>query len=263
MQGAIPNGGQRTIDRLLDAARNGDSHAADSLLAGFRPLIAGYLRPRTRTKDDCDDLTQNVFLRAARNLGSFRGECPFSQWLIRIAANELKNYYERTVPGLAATASLDFDWENSLGLQQSDVGSGPYSEAEDRSLVEHLISTARQVCGNEESAVLIMFYQGESFEEISGLLQLKAATVRSHFLRARGKLLAHLVVHDPSVLGGTEVIRKAVETAHRDGAIEEREAKAFSRFDPRSEFCRMACVKVARYLPIPIAFLLLGGPWTN
>jgi RNA polymerase sigma factor (sigma-70 family) len=263
MHSELKDDRQRETDRLLDAAKNGDTEAASSLLASLRPLIAGYLRPRTRSADDCDDLTQNVFLRASRNLTSFRGDCPFSQWLLRIAANELKNYYERTVPGRVATASLDFDWENSLGLQQPEINPGPYSEAEDRSLIEHLISSARQVCGQEESAVLIMFYQGESFEEIAGLMQMKAATVRSHFLRARGKLLAHLMVHDPPILGGAEAIRSAVDRARREGAIDEREAQAFGRFDARSEFCRAACVKVARYLPIPFALLFLGATWTS
>lgn len=254
---------QHEADRLLEAARNGDSNAAGTLLAGFRPLIVGYINSRTRTREDCEDLTQNVFLRASRNLNSFRGDCPLSQWLIRIAANELKNYYERTVPGRAVTASEDFDWENALGLQQSEANPGPYSEAENRSLVEQLVAIAKEVCGQEEFAVLMMFYQGEGFEEISRLLQIKGATVRSYFLRARGKLLAHLVTNEPGLLGGDEAIRAAIETARRSGTIDERESKAFARFDPRSEFCRNACLKIARHLPIPIAMFLLGAQWTS
>jgi len=254
---------QQETDRLLEAARSGDSDAAGVLLASFRPTIAGYLKARTRTREDCEDLTQNVFLRASRNLTSFRGDCPLSQWLLRIAANELKNYYERTVPGRAATTPDNFDWENALGPQQPEGILGPYSEAENRSLVEQLISLAKEVCGTEEFAVLMMFYQGEGFEEIGRLLQLKAATVRSHFLRARGKLLAHLVTHEPALLGGSEAIKAAIETARRSGAIDERETKAFARFDPRSEFCRNACVKIARHLPIPLALVLLGGSWTS
>jgi RNA polymerase sigma-70 factor (ECF subfamily) len=249
--------------RLLEAARGGDPEAADALLAGLRPLVSGYIRPRTRRAEDAEDLIQNVFLRASRNLTAFRGDCPFSQWIIRIAANELKNYYERTLPGLSRNLSLDFDWENSLGPQQPETDPGPYTATEDRSLIQQLVEVARSVCGKDEFAVLMMFYQGESLEEIGGLLQMKGATVRSHFLRARGKLLAHLLLHEPSLLGGSEAVRAAIETARREGLIDERESKSFARFDPRSELCRAACIKVARYLPIPVVLLTQVVPWTS
>src|SRR5512132_3189898 len=84
-------------DTLLDAARSGDRQAAGKLLEQHRGLVTSYLAKRTRTAEDRDDLVQNVLLRATRNLHSFRSDCPFSQWLLRIAANELANYYERSL----------------------------------------------------------------------------------------------------------------------------------------------------------------------
>ena len=251
-----------SADRLLDAARAGDSVSAGKLLAANRPLIESYLGKRTRSLDDRDDLVQNVMLRAARNLNSFRSDCPISQWMLRIAANELKNYYERTLS--RRTESTDeFDWESFAGAQHSDEGPGPYEQTDERVATSQLVGIAREVCNESEFAVLMMFYQDESLEEIGRMLEMKSATARSHFLRARAKLLAHLVSSRPEFVGGIEAIRAAEVRALEGQELNPREAEAFARRDGKSELFRTACLKVARHLPVPL--LLLAGEllWTK
>lgn len=250
-----------SADRLLDAARAGDSAAAGKLLAANRPLIESYLGRRTRSLDDRDDLVQNVLLRAARNLGSFRSDCPISQWMLRIAANELKNYYERTL-GRRTESTDEFDWESFAGVQHSDEAPGPYDQADERLATTQLVEIAREVCNESEFAILMMFYQDESLEEIGRMLEMKSATVRSHFLRARAKLLAHLVCSRPEFVGGLEAIRAAEVRAIEAQELNPREAEAFARRDGKSEVFRAACLKVARHLPVPL--LVIAGEllWT-
>ena len=249
-------------DRLLDAARAGDSISAGKLLAANRPLIESYLGRRTRNLDDRDDLVQNVMLRAARNLANFRSDCPVSQWMLRIAANELKNYYERTL-GRRTESTDEFDWETFAGAQHSDETPGPYDQTDERVATTQLVGIAQEVCNESEFAVLMMFYQDESLEEIGRMLDMKSATVRSHFLRARSKLLAHLVTSRPEFVGGVEAIRAAEVRAIEAQELNPREAEAFARRDGKSEMFRAACLKVARHLPVPI--LLLAGEllWTK
>ena len=251
-----------SADRLLDAARAGDSTAVAKLFAANRPLIESYLRKRTRSLDDRDDLVQNVLLRAARNLSSFRSDCPFSQWLLRIAANELKNYYERTL-GRRTESTDEFDWESFGAAQHSDELSGPYQEADERIAASQLVGIAREVCNESEFAVLMMFYQDESLEEIGRMLDMKGATVRSHFLRARSKLLAYLVTSRPDFVGGIEAIRTAEVKALEAQELNPREAEAFAKRDSKSEMFRAACLKVARHLPAPLILLAGEFLWTK
>src|SRR5262249_30025327 len=139
------------FDRLLDAAREGDQRAAGRLLDESRPLLSSYFRKRTRSADDCEDLVQNVLVRATRNLASFRNDCPLSQWLLRIAANELANYYERNL-GRSACRQDDFDLDsvsssmNEEGTTESDSDAGVKESA------LKLLAVAQSVCRSEEFA---------------------------------------------------------------------------------------------------------------
>ncbi|MCH8274482.1 MAG: sigma-70 family RNA polymerase sigma factor [Armatimonadetes bacterium] len=245
------------VQDLLVRAREGDAQAIDSLLSPHRPLISSYIGRRVRGADDREDLVQNVFLRAARNLGSFRGDCPVSQWLLRIAANELKNYYERELQKRGRSVSLDsLDDAFDLDLQQTEPEAGPYSTLDAENTISLVIEAAKTACSGSEFRVIAMFYDGETYEGIGRLLDMKSATVRSHFLRGRAKLLAYLVQHEPGPLGGEEAIERAREAASaaRDPAdrLDEEETAAFADPRGRSQAFRGACLKIAKHLPVPI-----------
>lgn len=243
---------------MLCGALAGDRDAANGLWRQYRPWIDGYVRKRARTVDDAEDLVQNIFLRAARNLANFRGECSFPQWLLRIAANELKNYYERVL-GRQPSQLHPTHEKISLDLQQAGGEPGPYERTEARLDAEAVLEVARSACSEVEVAVLMMVYQGESMEEIAELSGMNAATVRSHFLRARGKLLARLMVDRPDMVGGVPAIEAAMNRLRAEGAVSEREEIAAQAPSARSEAFRSVCIKIARYLPLPVLALLVGG----
>ncbi len=240
------------------AELSGVPSSLDELLRRNRPSIETYIRRRARTRDDADDLVQNVCLKAARHFTEFRGDCPFSSWFLRIAVNEVKNYY-RTLAGDRCDGIDDFDLENTAGLQQFAKDPCPNQGVEDRQAVERILAAIDLVCSPDERNVILMIYQGETFEEAADLLGMKSATARSHFLRGRSRLLAHLVAHEPHSVGGTEAIHKAIEAATSSGVEKERlepaERRALDAGDDRSSAFRSACLKLARHLPFACLFL--------
>lgn len=81
--------------RLLAAAADrtdaayaaaGDARAFERLYQAHLPHIHSLVRRMTGS-DEADDLTQDVFVRAWRKLGTFRGESSFGTWLYRLALN--------------------------------------------------------------------------------------------------------------------------------------------------------------------------------
>ncbi len=81
----------RAIDDFggtLAGAQAGHGWAFEALFAWLGPPIAGYLR--ARRVDDPDDLTNEVFLRAFRNIRTFRGDADrYRSWMFTIARNVL------------------------------------------------------------------------------------------------------------------------------------------------------------------------------
>ncbi len=68
-----------------------DQHAFGELVRRHQSTVRGLLRQLTRTDLAlADDLSQETFLRAYRNIRSFRGEARFSTWLYRIAYNSFR-----------------------------------------------------------------------------------------------------------------------------------------------------------------------------
>ncbi|HLK57105.1 MAG TPA: RNA polymerase sigma factor [Chthonomonadaceae bacterium] len=240
---------------LIRRAQNGDSDAASQLFERHRSTIYHYLLRRVRTRDDADDLIQETFVSASRSLVHYRGEGAFSAWLLSIAVHLLKNYYTRTLPKQARTAALEeLDEEISTQVQRADRFACPYHQVDRQAYVASLLSALPLTCTDIESNVILLVYQGQSYEEISLLLNIGQDAARQHFLRGRGKLLAHLAEHDPEMLGGKERIVAAWQDAcqasdvHAQPTREEQEAWREPR--GRAKPFRKAVLKMARFLPI-------------
>jgi RNA polymerase sigma-70 factor, ECF subfamily len=77
-------------DRLLTAARTGNSLAFGTLVTRHRGLVLTVIRRMIRNPVEAEDLTQQAFLKAYLNLRSFVGRSTFSTWLVSIARNEAR-----------------------------------------------------------------------------------------------------------------------------------------------------------------------------
>lgn len=222
-------------------------------LEAHRPMLERFVRGRVRGSQDTEDIVQTVFMRALSNLESFRGECPLSQWLLRIAINEVKLYYSRVLPKRASQVSIEFVPEAFEVPAESPE--------EDHSTAERLLEAAGIACTADEARVLEFVYRGESFDRIAILLGIPASTVRSQFMRGRGKLLAYLYVHDPELLGGTQAIAEGVGRAMADEPtmLTRSEADSLKNPNRRLKHLRSACLKIARFLPAPTLLVALIG----
>jgi RNA polymerase sigma-70 factor (ECF subfamily) len=79
-------------ERLVEQARRGSHEAFRELLRLHQGRLRAYLSGYIWDRDAADDLAQESFLAAYRNLGGFRGEAPFGLWLLRIARNHALAY---------------------------------------------------------------------------------------------------------------------------------------------------------------------------
>src|SRR5438128_5062865 len=81
-------GSSRVYDtRLIRAAQLGDAAAFEELVRQYDRAVLRLAVHLTGSQEDGQDMYQEAFLRAYRNLGRFRFECSFYTWIYRIATN--------------------------------------------------------------------------------------------------------------------------------------------------------------------------------
>ncbi|MEX0755283.1 MAG: sigma-70 family RNA polymerase sigma factor [Actinomycetota bacterium] len=174
--------------RVLDRAREGDLGAFEELVRASQAEVYRFALHLTRERPMAEDVTQETYLRAFRFLSSFRGDCRFSSWLLRICRNcsmdALRARSQRAERDL-----LDPD-------PASVSGSAPVATGDAAARVE--LQTALDAVSEEhrEPFLLIEVY-GLSYRETADVLQVRVGTVKSRMHRARKAMCEALTLDEP------------------------------------------------------------------
>jgi RNA polymerase sigma factor (sigma-70 family) len=179
-----------------------DRHAFSELVRRHQSAIRATLRRLTAGNHAlADDLAQETFLLAYRNIKSFRQEARFSTWLYRIATNAfLADARKRREEQLG---------DADVALHDEDDGDSlPADVAVDADHVRaanlHLdLERALAVLSEGERAVIVQCYHNDlSHEEAAYVLSMPVGTVKTHLLRGKQKLKARLAAWAPGGADG-------------------------------------------------------------
>lgn len=145
------------------------------------------------SQDDAEELCQDVFLAAIRNLKTFKCNCQLRTWLFRIAANKARDHREKVRAakrgGGVAPLSLNAeDPETGLTLDPPSAAAGPDRQldaAEQGQLLHEALERLGEPC---REIVELRYFGDLSYEEISATLQLNPKTVSSRLSKCLDKL---------------------------------------------------------------------------
>src|SRR5213079_3381767 len=104
---------------LVRAAKRGDMGAFEQLVKRYDRNIFRIAQHITQNREDAEDVVQDAFLKAYRNLEQFQGNSKFYTWLVRIAVNEALMKLRRRRSD--KTVSLDEDVETEEGSMPREV----------------------------------------------------------------------------------------------------------------------------------------------
>ena len=178
---------------LVDAARNGDVGAFEQLVRRYDRNVFRIAQHITQNREDAEDVVQDAFLKAFRNLGQFQGQSKFYTWLVRIAVNEALMRLRRRRP--ERMVSLDEDVkteEDSMPREVADWSPNPeqlYSQAE---LKDILSKTIQGLPPGFRAVFVLRDVEALSTEETAEALNLSIPAVKSRLLRARLQLRERL-----------------------------------------------------------------------
>jgi RNA polymerase sigma-70 factor (ECF subfamily) len=174
--------------QLVAAARGGDHRAFEALVLKYQDRIYRLIQRLVNGSDVVDDLAQEVFIRAYRSLGDFKGESSLYTWLYKIALNLCRNHY-RTQGRRPAHEELD----EADGATGSVAAAGtPEEEAFQREFWEHLRRGLDELPAEQREAVVFCDLEGMSYEEMADVMGVPIGTVRSRIFRGRRALQGRL-----------------------------------------------------------------------
>jgi RNA polymerase sigma-70 factor (ECF subfamily) len=137
-----------------------------------------------------EDLGQETFLKAYRNLAAFDTTRRLSSWLFRIAHNTALDSVRRS---RQSTLALDArSWGSDAHTPFEPSGPVAPDPVEQQSLGAALRSALTELRPEYRAAVTLRYEEGLPFEEIAHVMGIPAATARSHVHRARKELVRAL-----------------------------------------------------------------------
>src|SRR6516225_8409780 len=180
---------------LIGRCRRGESVAWDELFDRHYAATARFVFQLSRdlTKEDVEEICQEVFLNVIKNIEFFQGGCQFQTWVFLIASNKAGDFRERQ------QAVKRGGGRTVLSLQAEDPNTGltldPPSQlpAPDLALLgveqAELVHRSLEVLGQPCREIIELRYFGDlSYEEISGALQLNPKTVSSRLSKCLDRL---------------------------------------------------------------------------
>lgn len=181
--------------QLLARCRRGDPDAWDELFDRHYAVAGRFIFQLASdfTREDVEEICQEVFLSVIKNLNSFHGESQFQTWLFRIAANKGRDYRERQHAakrgGGQTPVSLHAeDPETGLTIDPPSHAPAPDAELLNAERVE-LVRAALDQVGEPCREIIELRYFGDlSYEELSRELKLNPKTVSSRLSKCLDRL---------------------------------------------------------------------------
>jgi len=172
-------------EELVETFQRGDTSAFDVLVGRWDRKIQGAIYRILGPGEDVRDLSQEAFLKAYRGLRTFKKEARFSSWLYQIALNLCRDRLRRRRGRI------------HVSLDELDEGGGlatpsAVEDLETRDLSRRVALAMEDLPEEQREVIVLKEYQGLTFLEIAGALEVPVSTVKTRLYRGLGLLRQRL-----------------------------------------------------------------------
>ena len=154
---ASPEGRQKVFPTIVDQ---------------YSQALYWKIRSIVLTHDDADDVLQNTFLKAWKNLPTFQGKAKLSTWLYRIAINEALDFLRHQKTATLSSADADLTVANRL--MADDYFDGDKSQA----LLQEAIATLLDV---QRTVFTLRYYDEMKYSEMSEILGTSEGSLKASY----------------------------------------------------------------------------------
>ena len=175
---------------IISKVLSGDQQAYAGLVNRYQNYVFTLALRFTKNREDAEEVSQDIFIKAYRSLANFRGASKFSTWLYSIVNNTCITFLRKK---RLAIQSLDDEKVFETAANQDSGFSA--NQVEQKSRIA-MVNKAIAMLGPDDAAVITLFYKGEqTLEEIAQILGMEANTAKVRLHRARTRLKEKMETH--------------------------------------------------------------------
>lgn len=168
---------------IIQAVLQGRQQAYAILVERYKQYVFSLALRYVPERELAEELAQDVFVKAYKNLASYRGESKFSTWLYTIVHTTCLSHMRKKGNLLKAVEE-----DKLVALQDAMDHDPPYGHLE-RNSRKIILDTAMQQLPDTDAQVLSLFYiASQSVEEIAAIMNMSTTNVKVRLFRARAKL---------------------------------------------------------------------------
>jgi RNA polymerase sigma-70 factor (ECF subfamily) len=197
-RGHMAGQGSRIDDTMLiREAQRGNRAAFEELVRHYDQAVLRLALHLTGSEHDAQDIFQDAFLKAYKNVGSFRFECSFYTWIYRIVTNlcldHLRKKHSRG-RDLNITASAEGEQQEDRLDRMPDrrPGASPERSFAGRELQQSILRALSQLSPRERMVFELKHYHGMRLRTVAGMLNTTEGTIKNTLFRATHKLRLRL-----------------------------------------------------------------------
>ncbi|MFA6383136.1 MAG: RNA polymerase sigma factor [Parcubacteria group bacterium] len=173
-------------NELIDLVRETEPERYAEIIERYQGKLFAYLYRLVGNREEAEDLLQDVFIKAYKNLHSYDSSRKFSSWIYRIAHNEAVNYIKRK------SLKRFISWEDISSTKDKLESSSTEDGADDAWIRKEAIDDVDQAINGlpikYKQVLLLRYFSDKSYEEVGEILGKPVNTVGTLINRAKKKL---------------------------------------------------------------------------
>jgi RNA polymerase sigma factor (sigma-70 family) len=179
-----------TDTEIIKRILQGEQALFGQLVQRYQQYVFTLVLRFTDSREDAEEISQDVFVKAYRSLADFRGESKFSTWLYTVVRTSSITFLRKKK---LDTTSLD---NERTFLQLENRESGFNANTMEQKSRHAMVNAAIRLLSPDDGQIITLFYKGEqSLEEIGRIMGLEPNTVKVRLHRARIRLREKMEKH--------------------------------------------------------------------
>lgn len=167
--------------------RKGSVDALAMLVERYRKPLFGFILKMTEGREDAEEIFQEVWFRAIRNMDSYRDKS-FISWLFRIAHNLVIDRARKMKPVELLSSRGEEEGEDPIESRIPDPARGPDLDAAGRDLGARILAAVEKLPSEQKEVFLLRTQAELSFKEIAKIQQTSINTALARMQYALDKL---------------------------------------------------------------------------